>query len=53
MRSVQKKAQLLLIEREWFMRHRCNLASKKSGLECACMNNGDFTVLITGGGRRH
>ena len=25
--------------------------SKDSGLECACVNNDDFTVLISGGGR--
>ena len=28
------------------MRHQCNLAAKESGLECACMNNDDFTVLV-------
>ena len=33
------------------MRHRCNLAAKESGLECACVNNDDFTVLVRGGGR--
>ena len=29
-----------------------NLAAKDSGLECTCVNNGDFTVLVSGGGRR-
>ena len=33
------------------MQHRCNLAAKASGLECACVNNDDFTVLVSGGGR--
>ena len=28
-----------------------NLAAKESGLECTCVNNGDFTVLVSGGGR--
>ena len=32
---------------------RYNLAAKESGLECTCMNNDDFTVLISGGGRHH
>ena len=32
------------------MWHRCNLAGKESGLECACVNNDDFTVLVSGGG---
>ena len=31
----------------------CNLAAKESGLECACVNNDDFTVLVSEGGRRH
>ena len=26
----------------------CNLAGKESGLECACVNNDDFTVLVSG-----
>ena len=29
----------------------CNLAAKESGLECISMNNDDFTVLVSGGGR--
>ena len=33
------------------MWHQYNLAAKESGLECACMNNDDFTVLVSGGGR--
>ena len=28
----------------------CNLAAKESGLECACVNNDAFTVLVSGGG---
>ena len=30
------------------MWHQCNLAAKESGLECACVNNDDFTVLVSG-----
>ena len=33
--------------------HWCNLAAKESGLECTCMNNDNFTVLVSGGGRCH
>ena len=29
----------------------CNLVAKESGLECTCMNNDDFTVLVSGTGR--
>ena len=29
------------------MWHQCNLAAKESGLECACVNNDDFTVLVS------
>ena len=34
------------------VQHRCNLAAKESGLECACMNNDNFTVLVSRGNRR-
>ena len=27
------------------------MAAKDNGLECTCVNNGDFTVLVSGGGR--
>ena len=30
-----------------------NLAAKESGLECAYVNNDDFVVLTSGGGRHH
>ena len=33
------------------MQHRCNLAAKESGLEWTCVNNYDFTVLVSGGSR--
>ena len=33
------------------MQHRYNLAAKGSGLECACVNNDNFTVLVSGGAR--
>ena len=35
------------------MRHPCNLGDKESGLEWACVNNDDFTVIISGGGSCH
>ena len=33
------------------MWHRCNLAAKESVLECACLNNDNFSLLVSGGGR--
>ena len=33
--------------------HWCNLAAKESGLECTCMNNDNFTVLVSGSGKCH
>ena len=30
---------------------QCKLAAKESGLECACVNNDDFTALVSGGSR--
>ena len=35
------------------MQHWYNLAVKESGLECSCVNNDDFTVLVSGGSRCH
>ena len=35
------------------MWHWCNLAAKESRLECACVNNDDFTVLDSGSSRPH
>ena len=32
-------------------RTECNLETKESGLEYTCVNNDDFTVLVSGGGR--
>ena len=32
-------------------KHQCNLAAKESGLECACVNNDNFTLLVSGDGR--
>ena len=43
------KVQSLLIWWEWFVWHWCNLTAKESGLECACVNSDDFTVLLSGG----
>ena len=48
-----EKVYPLLIEREWFVQYRCNLEAKKSGLECESLDNDDFTVLVSGGDRRH
>ena len=33
------------------MQHQCNLAAKERGLHYACVNNDDFTVLVSGGSR--
>ena len=33
--------------------HQCNHAAKESGLECSCMNNVQFTVLVRGDGACH
>ena len=33
------------------MRYQCNSAAKESGLECPQVNNDDFTILVSGGGR--
>ena len=43
-----KKVQPLLTLWEWFAGNRCNLAAKASGLECTCVNTGDFTILVKG-----
>ena len=48
-----ENVQPLLIQLEWFVQHWCNLAAKESGLECTCVNNDNFTVLVSGGGRYH
>ena len=34
------------IMRTLFVQHRCNLGGKESGVECACVNNDAFTVLV-------
>ena len=33
------------------MQHLCNLEAKESGLECTCISNDDFTVLVSRGSR--
>ena len=50
-KDCPEKVQTVLTWREWFTWHRCNLAARESGLECACVNNDNFTVLVSGGGR--
>ena len=45
-----QNVQPLLIQQEWFAQPWCNLAAKESGLECACMNNDNLTVLVSMGG---
>ena len=32
------------------VQHQCNLEAKENGLECTCLNNDDFTVLVGGVG---
>ena len=44
-----EKIQPLLIYYEWFVQHQCNLAAEESGLECTCVNDDDFTALVSGG----
>ena len=33
------------------MHHLCDLAARESGLDCACVNNDNCTVLVSGGSR--
>ena len=47
-----KSPAIFNIPREQFAWYWYNLAAKESRLECTCMNNDDFTVLVSGGGRR-
>ena len=49
-KACPEKVQPLLIQ---FVGHRCNLAAKESGLECTCVNNDEFTVLVSGGSKHH
>ena len=46
-----KKVPPSSIQQEQFTPHWCNLAAKESGLECACVNDDNFTVLVSGDGR--
>ena len=48
-RALSRKVQPLLM----FVWHLCSLEAKESGLECAWVNNDDFTVLVSGGSRCH
>ena len=43
-----EKVQPSLIQWELFVWHQCNLATRKRVLECACVNNDNFTVLVSG-----
>ena len=47
------KARPWLIDREQFAQHPWDQAAEERGLECACVNSDDFTVLVSGGGRHH
>ena len=47
-----EKVKPLLIYQKWFAQHPYNLVAKESGLECACVNNDNFTVLVSRGGRQ-
>ena len=40
-----EKVQPFLIQQERFVQHQCNPAAQESGLECACVDSDDFTVL--------
>ena len=44
-----EEVQPLLISREQFAWQWCDLAAKESGLECACVNDDNFTVLVRRG----
>ena len=48
-RSLSGKSPAIVNIGEWFAQHQCNLAAKESGLGCTCVNNADFTVLVSGG----
>ena len=48
-----EKVQPLLIQRERFAWYLRNLAAKERGLECTCADDDNFTVQVSGGGRRH
>ena len=50
--GLSRKIQPLLIERERFAWHQCNVAAKESGLECTCENKDGNRVLLGTGGRR-
>ena len=41
----------MIVSREQFVLHKCKLVVKESELECACVNNDDFTILVSGGSR--
>ena len=41
-----EKVQPLLIQREQFAQHQCNLEAKESGLKYTCVNNDNFSVLV-------
>ena len=51
--SLFRKSPTTVNIREQFTGHWYNLAAKESGLECACVNNDNFTVLVSGGGRHY
>ena len=51
--SLSRKSPAIVTLTRTVSRQQCNLAAKGSGLEWACMNNDDFTVLVSGGGRHH
>ena len=51
-RSVQKRTVIINIPK-MVCQHQYNLAAKESGLEHTCVNNDDFTVLISRGSICH
>ena len=52
-RGLSEKSPTIVNVMKWFVPHQCHLAAKESGLECACMNNDDFSILVSGDGRCH
>ena len=51
--GLSGKVQPLLIWQEWFVWHWCKLAAQETGLECGCVNNDDFTILVSGSRTGH
>ena len=44
-----EKVQPFLTEWELLRQHQCKTTAKDSGLECTCVKNDDFSILVSGG----